>query len=155
MPVLMYSSTAAGTEGGLQSRAESKVVGPNYRAIKIWPENIFARDIRRFLICRKGFLPRDVILTPKFQQNRYDVSALEFMIDGRKVTMGVTDYDSNTKRRARRHLHAFVQGTPKVLLKAFKMICEGRDAIMGERADRGARDRCDRSSSSHEAYVGG
>ena len=138
-------------------RVGIKVSGPAYRATDSWPGNLFADEIRLFLIKSNRFLPCEVIRTSKFSHNCYDPWALEIKIDGRMLTMGVTDYDSKTKRRGSAHVHAFVQGSPDLVPKGMKLVYEARDHIMAERRLGGAADPWIGrwSSSSHEVYVGG
>ena len=134
-----------------------KVSGLSYGATDSWPENLFVDEIRLFLINSKRFLPCDVMQTAKFAHNCYDPWALEIKIDGRMLTMGVTNYDSKTKTRGPAHVHAFVQGSPDLVPKGLKLVYEARDHIMAERRLGGAADPWigGRSSSSHEVYVGG
>ena len=147
----MSSDVVGGT------RYEIKVSGPSYASTESWPENVFAHDVRSFLINSKGFLACEVIFTSKFRYNCYDPWALELKIDGQKLTMGVTNYDSKTKSRGSEHVHAFVQGSPGLVPKGLVLVREARDHIIAERGLGGAADPWlgSRSSSSDEVYVRG
>ena len=130
----------------------------NYRAIYEWPEALLPHHVQTFL-CKNGY---QVYRKLKWRNNTVDASGVEIMIDGRWVTMGVTDYDSKSKTRGRVFLHAFVQGPPQLVEEGCRLVAWARDEIMAEReynrtveASPGSQAprREDRSSSSSEVYV--
>ena len=97
----------------------SSQVMTSFSTIDALPPGIGVEETR-LLLEQNGFTTQVVGKDPK--ASHLSGFEVQFYLDGRKVTYGLTDYDSKKKKRVALDVHGYVRAAPTVLQKAVSTI---------------------------------